>query len=319
MTVSRPARTPRGFTLIELLVVIAIIAVLIGLLLPAVQKVREAAARTKCQNNMKQIGLALNSFHGTYNVFPPGGTSSTTSGTSQSHLKRVGMTVFTVKHSWTVFVLPYLEQGNVQKQYSLNVAWDNAANRPAIANRIPAFQCPNVPGGDDRVCLTSSGAVKVPPTDYAPNYGYADSLVEKGLCDAVPDPGGSGIMDVNRTYSIPEIRDGTSNTFILSETAGRPNAWTLNAMTGTGTRTDGGWANPGNAYVTHGFDATGTVSEGGTCHTNCTNGNEVYSFHQGGAHHVMADGSVRFVKASVDIRLFARFITRAGNEVVPND
>src|SRR5881275_1755894 len=107
-----------AFTLIELLVVIAIIAILIGLLLPAVQKVREAAARSKCQNNLKQIGLALNNFHATYGCFPPGGLSGATDNQTLSAARRVGVSTSGVIHSWSPFLLPYIEQDNVARQYS---------------------------------------------------------------------------------------------------------------------------------------------------------------------------------------------------------
>ena len=85
-------------------------------------------------------------------------------------------------------------------------------------------------------------------------------------------------------------------------------------MTVANGQTDGGWADRNNEYITHGFDATGTTSPG-ACHTNCTNNNEVYSFHQGGANHVMADGSVKFIHSSMDIRLFVKFISREGGDI----
>jgi prepilin-type N-terminal cleavage/methylation domain-containing protein len=308
-------RSRRGFTLIELLVVIAIIAVLIGLLLPAVQKVREAAARSKCQNNMKQLGIAMNNFHSTHGVFPPGAVASTTSVTSQSFLSKAGVTVFNVNHSWAPFVLPYIEQDNVGKLYSMAVSWDHANNRTAIATPVKVFICPTVPGGDTRVCERIAGA-RNPPSDYAPNNAYSDTLATAGYCDVVPDYG--GILVVNRTFSVSEIGDGASNTFLLSEVAGRPDRYQAGRLVSTNTQTDGGWADRSNEYITHGFTADGNTTPG-TCHTNCTNNNEVYSFHLGGAHHVFADGSVRFVKASMDIRQFVKFITRSGGDIAPEN
>src|SRR5436189_6463235 len=120
----------RAFTLIELLVVIAIIALLIGLLLPAVQKVREAAARTKCQNNLKQLGLALHNFAGANGYFP---TSTRASATAP------------VRNAWTTFVLPYFEQDSLAKGYDFNYNWDDPKNLPVTSVPVKTLVCPSNP------------------------------------------------------------------------------------------------------------------------------------------------------------------------------
>jgi len=304
----------RGFTLIELLVVIAIIAILIGLLLPAVQKVREAANRMKCSNNLKQIGLGLHNYQSQNGFFPPGATTTSTAVAAVETRRKLGLTA-AVNHSWSVFLLPFLEQDNLHRQYNFSQHWSSAANAPVHSTRLNVMVCPTTPGGANRVNqkTVSSVAINAAAGDYAPNNAYGSGLEGLGLVDVAVNR--TGVLQVNQVWSVAEIRDGTSNTSVIAECAGRPDLWQAGRMVSANVRTDGGWADRDNEYITHGYSADG-LSTPGPCHTNCSNNNEVYSFHQGGAMHVLGDGSVRYIKASMNIRLFVKLLTRSGEDIM---
>ncbi len=309
-------RTRRpGFTLIELLVVIAIIAILIGLLLPAVQKIREAANRMKCQNNLKQIGLGLHNYQAQNGYFPPGAITSSTAVAVVHIRQKLGITA-AVNHSWTPFILPFIEQDNLNRLYDYNKNWYDPANQQVRETPVPIFVCPSTPGSvAGRFTQKSIGgfSIRAAPGDYAPDNAYSSNLEGIGLVDVTVDR--TGVLQVNQTWSIAEIRDGTSNTSVIAEDAGRPVKWHAGKVFASSGQNDGAWADRDNEYITHGYTSDGNANPG-PCHTNCTNNNEVYSFHSGGANHVFADGSVHFIKASMDIRLFVKLLTKSGEDIV---
>jgi prepilin-type N-terminal cleavage/methylation domain-containing protein len=305
----------RGFTLIELLVVIAIIAILIGLLLPAVQKIREAANRMKCTNNLKQIGLGLHNYQTQTGYFPPGALDKdSTSAAAKLTREKLGITTPT-DHSWTVFLLPYIEQDNLAKLYSFNAHWYAPANQQVRETPVPLFLCPSAPSGANRFTTKTVGgfSIKAAPGDYAPNNAYGADLEGLGLVDIAANR--AGVLQVDNAWSIAEIRDGTSNTSVITECAGRPGRWRAGKLIASTGQSDGAWADRDNEYITHGYTFDGANTPG-ACHTNCTNNNEVYSFHSGGANHVLGDGSVRFIKSTMDIRLFVKLLTRSGNDIM---
>lgn len=192
MTSIHPNRTRvSGFTLIELLVVIAIIAILIGLLLPAVQKVREAAARMKCQNNLKQIGLAIHNYENAYGVFPPGWNFNTNWGPE-------------------AYILPFLEQNNLNNEINYNLAITDPSNWPAVSAPVKTYLCPS----DLQNPMPSLGAA----TNYYGNAGNTVIFVIAYGLNAPPTPGPNGIFySWSSGITFESITDGTSSTALFSE------------------------------------------------------------------------------------------------------
>jgi len=299
---------PRAFTLIELLVVIAIIAILIALLVPAVQKVREAAARTQCINNLKQMGLAFHNFHDTYKFFPPGAVSAAQ--------PKLGIPSG-VQHGLAVFLLPGLDQNPLYTRYRFDKDWRDPLNATLVATPLAVFRCPSAPQNPFDTSVTFNGVVvNAAVGDYGPNNAINTSqLAPLGLVDNVGNS--QGILVVNLLCRIGQITDGTSNTMLIAEDAGRPQLWRVGKLV-SGTVSGAAWAGRDSEYITHGFTIDG-VTVPGPCAINCTNNNEIYSFHSGGANILFGDGTVRFLSTSVPMRTIGALITRAGGEVFPGD
>ncbi len=314
----RPRR--RAFTLIELLVVIGIIAVLLGLLLPAVQKVRAAAARMQCANNLKQLGLALHHYHGDHNTFPPGAVGPAFGDPTLAGLKH---------HALGSYLLPYLEQDALSRQYCWAVSWFDPPNQQVVRTQLKIWQCPSAE--QNRIQDGSLSTVTPPPGspfngtaacgDYAGMNRVDAELARRGLIDPPSGPRDElghylGVLPVNGTTRLTDIQDGTSQTIMMAECAGRPQLWQGRKPVPNAWLSGGPWASRGLLW-TRGATPDGTAFYG-ECAINCTNDREVFSFHTGGANAVFADGHVQFLRANIDIRVFARLVTRAGGEVVPD-
>jgi prepilin-type N-terminal cleavage/methylation domain-containing protein/prepilin-type processing-associated H-X9-DG protein len=314
----------RGYTLIELLVVIAIIGVLLGLLLPAVQKVRAAASRLKCENNLKQLGLALHLYQNVHGKFPPGQVNRP--------LPEAGVTQ-AVAHGWAPFILDHIEQPALAKAYRWDLSNVDPSNQPVVTVQLKVFQCPSAE--PDRYFSGGPFARyggKAACGDYGPTWGVDTALVSLKLIEGPADspyfitgwPNSipdlwvyRGVLVPNEMTQMLQITDGTSNTIMLVEDAGRPQLWRGGrAIPGLDQAVQGGpWEAYFSGFVVRGSDDKGLNSPG-PCAINCTNNREVYSFHPGGANAVFADGSVHFLRESMSIQILAALVTRAGGEIV---
>lgn len=318
-------RQRSAFTLIELLVVIAIIAVLIGLLLPAVQKVREAANRMSCTNNLKQIGLAYHNYHSTFEKFPPGGSNSQTA-----------------PFGWGLPLLPYIEQDNLYKAYTLGAphalgVGGPANNQTVTSTKLKTMVCPSNPQGNDppyTYSLNFGGSFTATWNASAGDYGPIQA-VNSGLATFAGIPTGSlaGAIQPDKTPRLADVSDGTSNTLLIAEIAGRPSLWRAgikSATPQTYASGAGGW----NDATTGNMSLYGSPADGGpvctslpatpcappatrSCVVNCSNEYGLYSFHSGVANVALCDGSVRAYAASTTPQVMASVVTRSNGEVIP--
>jgi prepilin-type N-terminal cleavage/methylation domain-containing protein/prepilin-type processing-associated H-X9-DG protein len=319
-------RLRKAFTLIELLVVMAIIAILIGLLVPAVMRVREAANRMTCQNNLKQLGLALLQYEAGFGKFPPGRVIGP--------LPQAGVPQ-AVDHGWGPFILNYIEQKALADTYRWDLGNAAPANQPVVTIQLKVFQCPSAEpnryfyGGP----FARYGG-KAACGDYGPTWGVDTALLTLQLIDKPADqpyfiPGWPnsipdlwvyrGVLVPNQMTQVAQILDGTSNTIMLAEDAGRPQLWRDGRpISGQPDVLGGPWEAFFSGFVVRGSDSEG-ISSPGSCAINCTNNLEIYGFHPGGANAVFADGSVHFLHAKSSIRVLAALVTRAGGEVPSSD
>jgi prepilin-type N-terminal cleavage/methylation domain-containing protein len=299
-----------AFTLIELLVVIAIIAILIGLLLPAVQKVREAANRMKCSNNLKQIGLGLHNHHDSAGEFP-------------AARQQVLLPNGTVKiHSWTPHILPYVEQENIFRLYRFDLDWDEGSNTAAggpIRMKVPVFLCPSAPQSGRH----ATRAV----LDYAAtterNWPNPFVSATQAAFVAQGDPAYIGVLGHTKVVdgtvvpagrTIAAITDGTSNTMMVAECAGRNRRFHMGREV-SGDWTAGPWANPNSRLQIGGCDPNDFNATIGPKAVNCINEKELYGFHPAGAMILLADGSVRLLKNSASLDQVLQLLTRGRGEV----
>lgn len=311
-----------AFTLIELLVVIAIIAVLIGLLLPAVQKVREAAARSTCSNNIKQLGLAMHNFHDTEGKFPRAGVHNR-DGTSASP------TSTSWGHSWMMEILPYIEQKNLHDQYDFTVDRSRDGTNPNVVSvKINNIRCPSDAERKD----TWSNSARYERANYAVNCGAGNA--SSGTDFNLKRERGPFHLRMHYSAEIAAITDGTTNTILIGEiVAGDRSgdvrgAWAypsgMQFSGGQPSYADGRILLPpnGNALDDRLMDRPHWCSADNTdrslrCVAGGSRGFQTSrSKHSGGVNVCMADGSVRFIRDNIELQTWRNLLSIADGNVL---
>ncbi|HEY0982107.1 DUF1559 family PulG-like putative transporter [Schlesneria sp.] len=294
---SEKARRPvRGFTLIELLVVISIIAVLIALLLPAVQQAREAARRTQCKNNLKQLGLALHNYESTFSVFPAGGIEDTNAGTSG-----VGASGFAL-------ILPYIEQANLYNTYNFNEHYGSTHNKTVLSQKIPAFLCPSMVinrAVPNTPCNEIGG-----PTSYLLSEGTASyQFPAQGVFGLVLPSYGYP----NKCSRFSDITDGTSNTLAAAETTYNFKNYFYTASTCAASAGANRW---GTARWGVGYPNIGVGNTTSKMNNFTASPTGYSSQHVGGIQALLMDGTVRFINQNIDFSTYTALATKAGGEII---
>jgi len=328
----------RGFTLIELLVVIAIIAVLIALLLPAVQQAREAARRSQCKNNLKQMGLGMHNYHDVYNMFPMGACARPNgSGGSPGYGIDISIGAF-------ASILPYMDQANLKNLYDDSKTWENQS--PAVGTAIvPVYLCPSSTGAsiDSNPILLfypiGGTTGNVATTNYVLCKG-----ADKEWCFA-PTGNTVGVFGINLKTGFRDMTDGSSNTLCMGEgaTGGKwkvaTGAAPTTPLSSPAGRVQAGWAVPqpvpsglgGAAGVSTSFWATTNVkinqnpvietlyddADLSSCVANANDqASNFRSEHTGGAQFLLGDGSVRLISESIDATTFNRLGGKSDGQVI---
>jgi prepilin-type N-terminal cleavage/methylation domain-containing protein len=307
-----------GFTLIELLVVIAIIAILIGLLLPAVQKVREAAARIQCANNLHQIGIALHAYHDAYKKLPPGGISQITVPSPPS--SEAGL-------SWQVLILPFVEQGNLYVQCNPNLGYRSSVNWPLGEIQVPIYLCPSTSFNASGTTAEQSGttsdthaAFSLPTEPFTVHY-LGNAGPKRSAADTTVDLPGSangglaklGVLYRDSKVRIPDIADGTSNTFLVGELSEDANQIGCRIFL-RGCNSDRN--NPACASTRNvTYPLNSFLYNGSTGFNDTSFG----SNHSAGANFLLSDASVRFLGNTVNFAMYQNAASRNGGEVVNLD
>lgn len=311
----------RGFTLIELLVVIAIIAVLISLLLPAVQQAREAARRSQCLNNLKQIGLALHNYHDSYNVFPPAYLTTPGGNAIMGPPSDTGDT----GPGWTclMLLLPQLEKANLYRSFNTDLPCWHSSNAVAAKSPVNVFLCPSATNGAGVYSVVDDGGsvlATLSRGNYVANAGRIDCWDEtaadlSGIAD--------GPLYRNSVTRIASIVDGLSNTVFFGEqTPYHSDSTWVGIVPGSVTCPTSQFAFAGcdeaapqiNVHSGPGINEFPPIIH--PPNSNFGYVDEMYSQHNSGGHVLMGDGSVRFASKYLDGTLWSALATRASGEVV---